>query len=145
MNLPLGAVAAIPVFLFFKAKSAPKNDPLLVKLKSLDGLGFILFAASITMLLLALEFAGSNAVYAWNSSVIIGLLVGFGVALLSFVAWQLCLQNAALVPPRLFKYRNASLIFISLVFVNGPFQTIVYWLPIWFQTVLGTHTAGIVA
>ena len=85
--------------------------------------------------LLALQLGGNT--YAWSSSVVIGLFVGFGLTMLAFVPWQLYLQDTALIPPRLFGNRNASLIFLSSVFVNGPFQTIVYWLPIWFQAVLG--------
>ena len=43
-----------------------------------------------------------------------------------------------MIPPQLFRIRNGSLIFASSIFVNGPFQTtIVYWLPIWFQAVVG--------
>lgn len=87
------------------------------------------------MLLLALQFGGTS--YVWKSSVVIGLFLGFGLTLLAFIPWQMYLQDAALIPPRLFKNRNASLIFFASIFVNGPFQTIVYWLPIWFQAVLG--------
>ena len=89
------------------------------------------------MLLLALQFGGTA--YVWRSSVVIGLFVGFGVTMLAFIPWQLYLQDTALIPPKLFKNRNASLIFSSSIFVNGPFQTIVYWLPIWFQAVLGVN------
>ncbi|KAM0798244.1 hypothetical protein BDR22DRAFT_913968 [Usnea florida] len=48
-------------------------------------------------------------------------------------------DHTALIPPKLFNNRNASLIFSSSIFVNGPFQAIVYWLPIWFQAVLGVN------
>ena len=136
LNLPVGGFAAILIFFLFRIRgAATEKVPLIKKLKGLDGVGFVLFAASITMLLLALQFGGTT--YAWNSSVVICLFVGFGLTILAFVPWQLHLQDTALIPPRLFRIRNASLIFTSSIFVNGPFQTIVYWLPIWFQAVLG--------
>ena len=136
INLPVGGFAAVLIYFLFHIKSAATEfTPLPHKLKSLDFLGFMLFGGSITMLLLALQFGGSS--YAWNSSVVIGLFVGFGTTMAVFVPWQLYLQDSALIPPRLFKDRNASLICLSSVFVNGPFQTIIYWLPIWFQAVLG--------
>jgi hypothetical protein len=75
--------------------------------------------------------------YSWNSSVIIGLFVGFAVTLFPFVAWQIYRGDNALVPPRLFSYRNASLLCLCQMFTAGPFQVIIYWLPIWFQVVLG--------
>ena len=138
LNLPIGGFAAVLILFLFRIKgAATEKARLLEKIKGLDGLGFVLFAGSITMLLLALQFGGTA--YAWKSSVVIGLFVGFGVTLLAFIPWQLSLQDTALIPPKLFKNRNASLIFSSSIFVNGPFQTIVYWLPIWFQAVLGVN------
>ena len=44
---------------------------------------------------------------------------------------------AALVPPKLSNNQNVALIFASALFANWPFPTIVYWLPIWFQAILG--------
>ena len=136
LNLPIGGFAAVLILFLFRINgAATEKASLLEKFKCLDGVGFVLFAGSITMLLLALQFGGTA--YAWNASVIIGLFVGFGLTMLAFIPWQMYLQDTALIPPRLFKYRNASLILSSSIFVNGPFQIIVYWLPIWFQVVLG--------
>ena len=136
LNLPIGGFAAVLIFFIFSLKpAATENVPLSEKLKGLDAVGFMLFSGSIVMLLLALQFGGTY--YAWKSSVVIGLLVGSGVTLIAFVPWQLHLQDNALVMPRIFKNRNAALIFIAAVFVNGPFQTIIYWLPVWFQATLG--------
>lgn len=136
LNLPIGGFSAVVVLFFCRIKPAEtENGPFVQKLKKLDGIGFILFAGSVTMLLIALQFGGS--IFAWNSSQIIGLFVGFAVVMPIYVAWQLHLQDDALIPPRLFANRNVSLIFSSALFSNGPFQTIIYWLPIWFQAVLG--------
>ncbi|KAF7863966.1 hypothetical protein EAF04_006931 [Stromatinia cepivora] len=89
------------------------------------------------MLLIALQFGGRT--YAWNSSVAIGLLVGSAATMAVVIPWELRLQDTALIPPKLFTHRNVILIFYSSLFVNGPFQTIVYWLPIWFQAVQGVQ------
>lgn len=141
LNLPIGGFAATLIIFMFRIKgAATEKAPLVDKIKGLDGVGFVLFASSITMLLLALQFGGTT--YAWHSSVVIGLFVGFALTMLAFIPWQLYLQDTALIPPRLFRNRNASLIFSSSIFVNGPFQTIVYWLPIWFQAVLGVSPEG---
>lgn len=88
------------------------------------------------MLLLALQWGGVD--YAWDSSVIIGLFVGSGVGMCLFVPWQLHMKDDALIPPRLFQaHRNVGLLCVSSFFINGPFQVIIYWLPIWFQAVRG--------
>ncbi|OTA60393.1 MFS general substrate transporter [Hypoxylon sp. EC38] len=136
INLPIGGFGAAIFTLLVHTKAAEtERRPLLNKLKGLDGIGFVMFAGSIIMLLLALQWGGNR--FAWNSSMIIGLLVGFGVSITLFICWQLYVQDDALIPPRLFKiHRNVGLICASSFFVNGPFQLIIYWLPIWFQAIL---------
>ncbi|KAJ5921345.1 MFS general substrate transporter [Penicillium verhagenii] len=138
INLPIGGFSAIVVLIFFHVKAAVSEKiPLVSKLRSLDLVGFILFASAVAMLLLALQLGGT-ANYAWNSANIIGLFVGAGIVLCVFVPWQLYMKDTALLPPRLFaSSRNVSLICVSAFFSNGAFQCVIYWLPIWFQAVLG--------
>ncbi|KAF1964989.1 MFS general substrate transporter [Bimuria novae-zelandiae CBS 107.79] len=131
-----GVAAAVFLPLFHVKASATEKTTLAEKIYSLDALGFTLFAGTVTMLLLALQWGG--VVYSWGSSLIIGLFVGFGVGLVLFIGWQIRMQDNALIPPALISNnRNVWLICVSSFFVNGPFQTLVYWLPIWFQAVLG--------
>ncbi|CAK41110.1 uncharacterized protein BO96DRAFT_435090 [Aspergillus niger CBS 101883] len=74
-----------------------------------------------------------------------------GGALTQHVKWRWCsyinlpitefsaVVEAAPIPPRLFpSSRNTVLICTSAFFANVDFQCIIYWLPIWFQAVLGT-------
>lgn len=116
--------------------TSSERVPILSRIKGLDLLGFSLFSGFMIMLLLALQWGGVS--YAWNSSTIIGLLVGSVVVLGLFIPWQLHMQDDALIPPRLFRaHRNVGLLCAQSFFVNGPFQVIIYWLPIWFQAVRG--------
>ncbi|KAI9708935.1 MAG: hypothetical protein M1820_003629 [Bogoriella megaspora] len=136
INLPFGALAAVLLlFLNIRKPEAATNWSLLRKVKALDFLGFILLASAATMLLLALQFGGIT--FPWNSSVVVGLFVGSATTFAIFICWQFFRADDALVPPKLFRHRNASLICFSQIFAPGPFQVIVYWLPIWFQAVLG--------
>ncbi|ORY11850.1 major facilitator superfamily domain-containing protein [Clohesyomyces aquaticus] len=136
LNLPIGGFSALVVLLFCRIKhTSSKPASLLTKLRKLDGVGFTLFAGAVAMLLLALQLGGPGSAFPWRSSQIIGLFIGSGLVFSLFVAWVLHLQDDALIPPRLFANRNVALIFFSSLFSNGPFQTIIYWLPIWFQAV----------
>ncbi|KAI1130977.1 MFS general substrate transporter [Nemania abortiva] len=136
INLPIGGAAAALILALLHLKSSKAEKTALTeRLRKLDVLGFILFAGSVTMLLLSLQWGGIQ--YAWSSSVIIGLLVGFGVTFLVFVIWNLRRGESALIPPRLFTgNRNPALLCTAAFFVNGPFQIVIYWLPVWFQGVL---------
>ncbi|GKZ51783.1 hypothetical protein AbraIFM66951_007159, partial [Aspergillus brasiliensis] len=139
INLPIAGFSAAVIVLFFQVKRAPTETvPLARKLQSLDGVGFLLFTGSVSMLLIALQFGGTSQKYSWHSASIIGLFAGAGVVMAIFVAWQIYMQEAALIPPRLFaSNRNIVLLCTSAFFANGAFQCIIYWLPIWFQAVLG--------
>jgi hypothetical protein len=69
---------------FFRVRAADtENAPLMKKLKSLGFAGFALFASSITMLLLMLQWTGIT--YMWNSSIVIGLFVGSVLVFACFV------------------------------------------------------------
>ncbi|ETS76587.1 hypothetical protein PFICI_11974 [Pestalotiopsis fici W106-1] len=136
INLPIGGAAAAIFFFLVHLRPAPTEmAPLKEKLLSIDGLGLVLFAGATTMLLLALQWGGVE--YAWSSSVVIGLFVGSGLVFILFVFWLVRRGDSGLIPPRIFTVnRNPALLCAAAFFVNGPFQTIIYWLPVWFQGVL---------
>ncbi|KUI71222.1 Putative HC-toxin efflux carrier TOXA [Cytospora mali] len=138
INLPIGGAGAFIFFFLVHLRPAnTENAPLRAKIEGMDIAGLILFGGSITMLLLALQWGGQE--YAWSSSVVIGLFVGAVLTMALFILWQLRRDETALIPPRLFRVnRNPALLCAAAFFVNGPFQIIIYWLPIWFQGVLGS-------
>jgi len=113
------------------------------RIKDLDIIGALLFMPAIVCLLLALQWGGNE--HAWNSSRIIGLLVGFGVIIIIFIAWQLHLGDDAMVPPRILKQRTvASACLFTLTF-GGSVFILMYYLPIFLQSVRGSSAtkAGI--
>ncbi|CAD6593959.1 MAG: hypothetical protein ASARMPRED_008245 [Alectoria sarmentosa] len=109
--------------------------PFLKKLSHLDLPGFGLFAPSVVMLLLALQWGGEN--YAWRSAVIIGLLSGFGILMLAFGLWQWHQQDEASVPPRILTQRTVLSSAVLAWFAFGGLQLTTYYLPNWFQAILG--------
>lgn len=143
--MPIGGAAALVLFFLVHLKPAPTEEQTIQeKLRNIDTPGFVIFASSITMLLLALQWGGIG--YLWSSSVIIGLFVGSGLTLVLFVFWTIRAGEAALIPPRIFTVnRNPALLCTAAFFVNGPFQIIIYYLPVWFQGVLGNTptTSGV--
>ncbi|KAJ5727076.1 MFS general substrate transporter [Penicillium malachiteum] len=138
INLPIGGFSAVVVIIFFHVKGAITEQASLgPKIRSLDLVGFIFFSGSVSCLLLALQLGGSTN-YPWNSATIIGLFIGAVAIFCVFVPWQLYMKELALLPPRLLVgSRNIPLIWASAFFANGAFQCVIYWLPIWFQAVLG--------
>ncbi|PYI10683.1 MFS general substrate transporter [Aspergillus sclerotiicarbonarius CBS 121057] len=61
INLPIAGFSAAVILFFFHVKRAPTEGiPLSNKLKSLDAVGFLFFAGSVTMLLIAVQLGGTS-------------------------------------------------------------------------------------
>ncbi|KAJ4419205.1 hypothetical protein N0V82_005112 [Gnomoniopsis sp. IMI 355080] len=138
INLPIGGVAALAVFIFFQLPDKPApTHPISWKRKILhtDPLGFALTMGCIICFILALQYGGVT--HAWNSSLVIGLLVGFVLILLALVAWELWMGEYAMLVPRLFKARTFYTSATYQFFFMGSYIVLLYYLPIYFQSILG--------
>jgi len=145
INLPIGGAAAVAVFFFFHlpAAVAPPQIPWTKKLLHLDPVGIALAMGSITCFILALQYGGSS--HPWNSSVVIGLLVGFVLLTAVLVSWETWLGDYAMMLPRLYKQRSLSITAPFQFFFMGSYIILLYYLPIYFQSILGTSplTSGV--
>jgi hypothetical protein len=107
----------------------------LSRFRSIDFPGFFLFSGAVIQLLLAIQWGG--IVYAWNSSVVIGLFVGAGLTLAITVGWFIFRGDKAALPPSVLSERPVYLGFLVGFFGNGGYYVILYYLQIWFQAVKG--------
>ncbi len=73
-----------------------RKIPLTTKVRKLDLPGAVLLVASVSCLFLALQEGGVKV--PWSSSKPIGLLVGFGLLIIGFAAWQWRAGENAMVP-----------------------------------------------
>lgn len=134
INLPVGAVTLFTLlFCFHPPKRAADNEPFQKRLLNLDFIGNGILITAVALLLLALQWGGTK--YAWNSARIVGLLVGAGVALLAFIAWQRYRGSKALVPLQIIGQRTVAASCGSAFFVFGGMLVHAYYLPYWFQAI----------
>lgn len=83
----ISAVCLLFTYVAFKEPNRKTtNVPLKAKLVSLDPIGTCLILASMTCLVLALQWGG--AVLPWNDSRVWGTLLGFGLLLVLFLLLQ---------------------------------------------------------
>ncbi|KAK2594521.1 hypothetical protein QQS21_007802 [Conoideocrella luteorostrata] len=139
INLPIGALSAAVIFVFFQTpeSAVPVKAPLLEKILQMDPLGIVLVMGATVTYILAVQYGG--VAYAWNSSVVVGLLVGFVAIIAVWAGLQWYQGERSMVPPRLFKDRtNMVMSFYSFIFAGGFFAAI-YYIPIFFQSVHGTN------
>uniref|UniRef100_A0A8H7K8Y8 Major facilitator superfamily (MFS) profile domain-containing protein n=1 Tax=Bionectria ochroleuca TaxID=29856 RepID=A0A8H7K8Y8_BIOOC len=119
INLPVGGIA------------------LLVVLEDCEsGFGGVALAmGAIISLTLALEYGGQKM--PWNSSTVIGLLVGFVAISIAFVAWQIWQGDRGMIPPRVIKVLPIWSTSLFQFFFAGSYMISLYYLPIYFQSVHG--------
>lgn len=65
----------------------------------MDFVGAILMIGLIISFILALQYGGQT--HSWDSSQVIGLLVGFVVLVAVFVLWEIFQRERAMIVPRL--------------------------------------------
>lgn len=95
--------------------------------------------AAVVCYLLALQWAGTTK--SWNDPDVIGTLVGFGLLMILFIINEWWMGERALVPGRLLKNRNVAVLCLYLVFIVGPMFVLIYYLPIYFQSIKNVSAA----
>jgi MFS family permease len=137
INLPIGGIAALAVFFFFHLPdfATPARISLKEKLLHVDPVGIALVMGCITCFLLGLQYGGNT--HPWNSSVVIGLLVGFVLLAITLVAWEIWLGDYAMMLPRLYKQRSLWTTAPFQFFFMGSYIVLLFYLPIYFQSILG--------
>lgn len=136
INLPLGAPVA--VLLLCMSVPDPESKPpvrqvLGTAIKSLDLPGFMLISPAAVMFLLGLQYGGNQ--YAWDSSVVLGLLVAAGVTFALFLAWEYRQGDEAMVPFAMLKHRIIWSAAGNMFFVLGSILVADFYLAIYFQAV----------
>ncbi|KAJ4159099.1 uncharacterized protein LMH87_008016 [Akanthomyces muscarius] len=135
INLPIGAISAGVIFFFFQTPRAavPEEAPLKEKILQTDPLGVILMMGATVTYILAVQYGGTA--HAWNSSTVIGLLVGFVGMIAAWGVLQYFQGERSMVSPHLIKNRTLVVAMIySFIFAGGFFAAI-YYIPVYFQSV----------
>ncbi|EED18483.1 efflux pump antibiotic resistance protein, putative [Talaromyces stipitatus ATCC 10500] len=136
INLPFGAAVAV-IFFFLYRPLPEKHDKVspMERLKRLDPVGLILFIGSMVCLILGLQFGGVSST--WNEPRIIVLFTFFGVLFLAFAGYETWMGESATLPPRIAKNRTVMAASLFVLCIDAPYYAIAYYLPIYFQVVLG--------
>ncbi|KAI4121179.1 MAG: hypothetical protein LQ338_006514 [Usnochroma carphineum] len=137
INLPIGAVTTVIIFLFFKAPKRKNVSSLSFwqKINELDTLGTLAFLPAIVCLLIGLQWGGTR--YHWKNARIVVLLVFAGLLSVAFIAIQIWKQEKATVPPRIIRQRSIAFGTWFSFWLGSAYFLLIYYLPIWFQAVKG--------
>ncbi|CEQ40431.1 SPOSA6832_02056, partial [Sporobolomyces salmonicolor] len=136
VNLLPSPFVFVIIFFFCNPPRIPQTLSVRERLVRMDWVGAFLLLGATVCLLLALQEGGITT--PWRSSKIIGLLVGFCVIFLAFLALQAYLGEKSSISMRLLRTRNmAAASFVN--FASGSsYYSMLYYIPIFFQTVEGS-------
>ncbi|GAA5962363.1 hypothetical protein JCM21900_005096 [Sporobolomyces salmonicolor] len=136
VNLLPSPFVFVIIFFFCNPPRIPQTLSVRERLVRMDWVGAFLLLGATVCLLLALQEGGITT--PWRSSKIIGLLVGFCVIFLAFLALQAYLGEKSSISMRLIRTRNmAAASFVN--FASGSsYYSMLYYIPIFFQTVEGS-------
>ncbi|KAI1132437.1 major facilitator superfamily domain-containing protein [Nemania abortiva] len=137
LNIPICGVALIAILTFMRMRTGPSNVEEISKSKwkRLDYIGSLLFVPSIIAILLALIMGGIE--FSWSSWHIVVPLV-LGIAGWASFHIQQAFTSFPMIPTRLFGNRTSVIGFILTFLSSALVQSVSYFLPIYFQAVLGT-------
>lgn len=138
INLPAGAVV-VGALLFINIPRPKHQKPLSsdiwTAMKTLDVVGFVLFAPSAIMFLLALEWGGIT--YPWNSPTIIGLFCGAAGTFAVFLFWEYKAGDLAMIPFGMMKRKITLSSCFTMFFLAANINMTGYYIAIYFQAVTG--------
>jgi len=143
LNLPISALCFVIIFVFLRLPTETFWGTLkssgdvkwTTKLRRIDYLGTLLLIIATSGILLATSWGGG--MYAWKSPMIIALYSSSGFVLLLFIAVEIWVAADPIMPPRLFKVRNVSLISIYSFLVGVAMFALIFYIPMYFQMTKG--------
>lgn len=135
--LPVGGVSMLMIFFFLHVKHDRSQSPLR-KLMRVDYTGNLILIGSTVAILYALTYGGTT--YPWSSGRVIAPLI-IGLAGFVLFMWYETKVSEPVVPPELFKSRTAVIIFVATFFNSLLLYWVLFFLPLYFQAVLGKSGA----
>ncbi|KAF8936963.1 hypothetical protein BGZ47_009233 [Haplosporangium gracile] len=135
INLPVGA-AGMVLLVMFLHMNRPKNLSLATAMRSLDYAGITLLIVAIIMILLGLNW-GADAKYAWDSAVILCLLIIGVLGMVAFLVNEWKVASNPIIPLRLLGTLSLGMTYFP-VFVDGFVSMgLLFFLPLYSQAVHG--------
>jgi MFS family permease len=127
INAPPGVLCTLTILLAYEDRYIPAGgaDRLKTQIARLDLVATLLYALTITCLVLPLQWGGST--FPWSSGQVIALFVLFGVFLAVFISHQLWRGDAAMLPPRVGQNKEMIGAAVYAFFVGGTANVFEYY------------------
>lgn len=136
MNIPICGLALGAILMFMRVK-AGGQDTSVSKFKQVDWLGNMIFIPSMVALLLGMVMGGIQ--HPWSSwRIIVPIVLGTLGWIIFHIQQSLPRTTYPSVPARLFSNGTSAAAYMLTFLSSILVQSISYFLPVWFQAVLGS-------
>lgn len=129
----LALPAAVLIFFFLPLKHDRGNYG--EKIRKIDYGGIALNLAAVLLVLIPLS--GGGVQYAWNSPLVIAMLTVGVCTAIAFVLYEWKIAPIPIMPVHLVKFPHCPALYIQNFFTGMCFYGNFFYLPIYFQSVLG--------
>lgn len=126
---PSSALMSILIYLYVP-DSKPKEKAM-ESVKKIDFWGVGLSASAIVLLLVPLS--GGGNLYAWNSPLVIAMMIVGGVLFILFLVVEWKVSRLPMMPLRLFTNSSVSIILWQNLFYGIAYSSNLFFLPIYYQ------------
>jgi hypothetical protein len=133
--LAVPCTALVFVLVLWTLKLKTPKTPLMAGLKAMDWLGCLTIVGGTVMVLVGLDLGGSS--YPWKSATVICLIVFGVVILILFIVVEWKIARVPVIPLNIVSTWQRSGALIAAVFHGFVLSTNFYFLPLYFQSVLG--------
>lgn len=136
INVPIGGATFAVILVLFRPPFRHANGGASAKeiILQLDILGVITLTGALLCFLLSLEWGVSKS---WHDRDVIGCLVGFPILVGLFITNEFFWDDRAMIPRQLLFKKEVTINLIFIFLVAGAFFMLLYYMPIYFQTVKG--------
>lgn len=135
INLPIGGISLATLFLLFSDPRTGEDNYLTFaqKIREIDLVSNFLFIPSLTVLFLALSWAGTK--YPWSDGRVIALFIVFAVLFAAFFFNQYRRGDSAALPLRIIRNRSVIAGFIFTACTNSMTNVFEWYLLTYYQIV----------
>jgi Major Facilitator Superfamily len=137
VNLPLGALTLLVVLLVLKLDNE-KQSNIHQRFLEIDWMGTFALIISVSSFLVILQEGGSNL--NWGEPMIVALCIIGLISLTFFIYVEGWISINPIIPPCVIKKIHVIAVFSTAFFIGSNFFILIFYTPIWFQSVLG-HSA----
>lgn len=132
---PLMVIIMVIVYFLIDGKSKDLDKVLSNKdkFKKIDYLGIL--TSTISLILLLIPISGGGSTYAWNSPLVISMLIIGGVFFVVFLLIEWKIPKLPMIPLHLFKSPSLCLLLTSNFFFGMVYYSFLYFLPYHFTLV----------